>query len=106
MIVNDTIKAKNLYVDKVTVESGSVHKGESVTARVDDIQKNIARNHTATHILHAALKEVLGDMWRRQDPASRQKVCGLTSLILNRFQRKICRRSKTEPMKLSAGSKT
>ena len=62
MIVKDTIKAKNLYVHKVTVESGSVGKGETVQAIVDEINRNkIARNHTATHILHAALKEVLGD---------------------------------------------
>ncbi len=62
MIVNDTRKAKNLYVHKVTVESGSVSKGASVSAKVDEINRNnIARNHTATHILHAALKEILGD---------------------------------------------
>lgn len=62
MIVKDTIKAKNLYVHKVIVESGSVSKGDTVQAIVDEINRNkIARNHTATHILHAALKEVLGD---------------------------------------------
>lgn len=62
MTVSDTTKAKNLYVHKVKVESGSVSKGDTVTAKVDEINRNnIARNHTATHILHAALKEVLGD---------------------------------------------
>ncbi len=62
MTVKDTVKAKNLYVHKVTVESGSVSRGETVQAIVDEINRNkIARNHTATHILHAALKEVLGD---------------------------------------------
>ena len=62
MTVTDTVKAKNLYVHKVKVESGSVSDGETVTAKVDEINRHsIARNHTATHILHAALKAVLGD---------------------------------------------
>jgi alanyl-tRNA synthetase len=62
LIVNDVVKAKNLYVHKVTAETGTVKTGDTVTAQVDRKNRNnIARNHTATHILQAALKEVLGD---------------------------------------------
>lgn len=62
MSVSDTVKAKNLYAHKVKVESGSISAGETAEAKVDRIRRNsIARNHTATHILHAALKKVLGD---------------------------------------------
>ncbi|MCR4600628.1 MAG: alanine--tRNA ligase [Clostridia bacterium] len=60
--VFDTVKAKNLYVHKVKGVSGSISTGDKVTAKVDRINRNnIARNHTATHILQAALKEVLGN---------------------------------------------
>ena len=62
LTVKDVTKAKNLFVHKVTAESGSFSAGDTVTAQVDRRNRNnIARNHTATHILQAALKQVLGD---------------------------------------------
>jgi alanyl-tRNA synthetase len=61
-VVEDTYSpAQGLIVHKVKVEKGSLKVGDTVSARVD-VEKRDAtrRNHTATHLMHAALREVLG----------------------------------------------
>ncbi|MBR0596583.1 alanine--tRNA ligase [Sinanaerobacter chloroacetimidivorans] len=54
-------KVRDVFTHKVKILSGEVKSGDSIQAMVSVSNRNqTARNHTATHILHKALKEVLG----------------------------------------------
>ncbi len=61
--VNDTQKqGDRLFLHHVKVIEGSISQGESIAAQVDENQRfAIQRNHSATHLLHAALRNVLGE---------------------------------------------
>ena len=60
--VRDTVKDGETIVHKVEVTDGTVNVGDILTAEVDaDVRNATRRNHSATHLLHAALREVLGD---------------------------------------------
>lgn len=63
MKVSETVKdPTGLIIHKGQIVSGSIRKGETVTLVVDMEKRSAAtRNHTATHILHSALRQVLGD---------------------------------------------
>ncbi len=60
--ISDTKKINDMLVHFGTVKSGTISKGMMVQVQVDeDKRKSVMRNHTATHLLHSALKLVLGD---------------------------------------------
>ncbi len=61
--VKDVQKAPNgQSLHTVVVESGEMHLNDAVTAIVDRDERNlIVKNHTATHIMQRALKDVLGE---------------------------------------------
>ncbi len=60
--VRDTIRRGDLIVHKVQVVRGEVAVGDKVALNVSEgLRVSTARNHTATHLLHAALRQVLGD---------------------------------------------
>lgn len=62
-IVKDVQKAPNGQpLHTVVVESGEMNIGDAVRAKVDREKRTlILKNHTATHLMHRALKDVLGD---------------------------------------------
>ena len=62
LVVSDTAKPLGrLHVHRATVEAGTIHKGDTVHLAVDDERRTAIRaNHSATHLLHAALRRRLG----------------------------------------------
>jgi alanyl-tRNA synthetase len=60
--VTNTTKTSDQHLHHVKVLEGSVSTGDILDARVDDSLRQRTRlNHSATHLLHAALRTVLGD---------------------------------------------
>jgi len=59
--VLDTQKAGGIWLHRARILEGEAQVGDSVRAVVDaDRRRSIMRNHTATHLLHAALRSLLG----------------------------------------------
>ncbi|MCU9951732.1 alanine--tRNA ligase [Pseudomonas sp. PDM13] len=60
--VRDTTKAGGAFLHHGVVAKGSLSAGASVKAEVEgEVRQATALNHSATHLLHAALRQVLGE---------------------------------------------
>ena len=61
-VVDTKAPEKGLSCHSVKVLEGTLKVGDTVRAVVDELRrKRISRNHTCTHLLHAALRQVLGE---------------------------------------------
>ena len=61
-VLDTTKNAAGVYVHKAVVEEGLIQEGDTVRACVDAERRSaIMRNHTAAHLLQAALRTVLGE---------------------------------------------
>ena len=62
LTVTDTKKTDGVYLHNATVESGVVKVGDTLTLKIDASRREaIERNHSACHLLQAALRSVLGN---------------------------------------------
>jgi alanyl-tRNA synthetase len=60
--VIDTTKNGDNHLHQGVVDRGAIKVGDQLSAVVDDgVRQATALNHSATHLLHAALREILGD---------------------------------------------
>ena len=59
--VTDTQKFGKVIVHVGELLSGALSVGDAVTMQVDRMREETKKHHTATHLLHAALRTILGD---------------------------------------------
>ncbi|MEQ6203931.1 alanine--tRNA ligase [Sulfitobacter sp. HNIBRBA2951] len=60
--VTDTRKAAGVFIHFAEVEKGSIYNGQDAVLEVDATRRSAIRaNHSATHLLHEALRHALGD---------------------------------------------
>ncbi len=60
--VRDTQKQNDVFLHYGVLKSGTLKTGVQVTCRINEARRqHIIRNHSATHLMHAALREVLGE---------------------------------------------
>ncbi|MFT7222134.1 MAG: alanyl-tRNA synthetase [Candidatus Azotimanducaceae bacterium] len=60
--VLDTVKSNNTFLHRCVIREGAVSVGQQLDASVDRHVRDATRlNHSATHLMHAALRSVLGE---------------------------------------------
>ena len=74
--VYDTKKTDGVYIHVCTVANGTLNVGDKVCADIEDARRDsIRRNHSACHLLQAALRQVLGTHVEQAGSYVNEKVC-------------------------------
>ncbi len=74
--VYDTKKTDGVYIHVCTVANGTLKVGDTVTADIEDARRDaIKRNHSAAHLLQAALRTVLGNHVEQAGSYVDSKIC-------------------------------
>ncbi|MBQ1195675.1 MAG: alanine--tRNA ligase [Clostridia bacterium] len=76
LCVTDTKKTDGIYLHLCTVVNGVFSVGDTVTAEIEAMRRaSIKRNHSAAHLLQAALRTVLGEHVEQAGSYVSNKVC-------------------------------
>ncbi len=74
--VYDTKKTDGVYIHLVTVANGTLSVGDAVTADINDSKRMATcRNHSAAHLLQAALRTVLGNHVEQAGSYVNEEIC-------------------------------
>ena len=74
--VYDTKKTDGVYIHVATVANGTLSVGDAVTADIEDARRDaIRRNHSAAHLLQAALRSVLGNHVEQAGSYVNEELC-------------------------------
>ena len=61
-VISGCIKINGIHLHQIRVTEGHIAEGHTVNIQVEDKQRQATtNNHSATHLMHAALKKILGD---------------------------------------------
>ena len=86
--ITDCRKSGDHHLHIGRVLSGEIKAGDTVAAEVDaNVRAATALNHSATHLLHKALQEVLGDHVQQKGPWLIASDCALISPTAKRLPR-------------------
>ncbi|NIL94500.1 MAG: alanine--tRNA ligase [Woeseiaceae bacterium] len=109
--VVDTQKSDKAIVHYGSVQAGELSVGDEVEAHVDAQRRQAIRlNHSATHLMHAALREVLGDHVQQKgslvapdrlrfdfshyEPVSVEQIAEIEDIVNNEIRRNVAAETK------------
>ena len=114
-LVEDTQKQGKAFLHIGIMDSGSLNKGDSVHAEINNtLREAIKRNHSATHLMHAALRNVLGDHVQQKgslvtaertrfdfshfEPVTREQIYAIERQVNEEIMRNIKTRDEEMPL--------